>query len=343
MDQRTIIYDALIKRINGARPTPSRWMKFNGPCCVHNGQSRPDTKKRCGLMFDADGRTTISCFNCGFKTSWAPGSKLTSKWKAYFLWLGTSSQDFDWLNFYVEEIRRKMINESADFSLAPRELLEKLDFANVDLPEGAKPLEYWLEHELVDQNFLDALVYLEGRGTEILQTGNFYWTPNEANGMNRRIIIPFFWHDEIVGYTARAIDKENKTRYISSVQPRYLFNTEVIQKDWEYLFLTEGPFDAKAVGGVALLGDKVMPDQANWIRQQGKKVVVIPDQMNKGGRLVDTAIEEGWYVAFPKWDMGIKDTADAVKAYGKLYTVWSIIDVNTKDKLTINVWRQRLK
>ena len=341
-DHRTIIYDALLQYVSGAQPTPSRWMRFNGPCCVHNGQPRADTKKRGGIMFDMDGRTTVSCFNCGFKTVWTPGSRFNTKWRNFFSWLGMPKEKLDWLGFKVNELRNIMQREGVEFDHSNHALLEKLEFTSKELPSGAKPISYWIEHELEDANFLDALVYLNGRGDEILTGFDYYWSPSTSNKMNRRIIIPFYWEDEIVGWTARIIDNEPGPRYFSDLHPRYIFNTETIKKDWQYLFVCEGPFDAIAIGGVAMLGDKVMPDQARWLNQTGKTIIVIPDRMNKGGRLVDTAVSEGWRVAFPRWDKGVKDAADAVKAYGKLYSVWSIIETQARDKLEINVRRQSL-
>ena len=39
------------------KKTPSGWISFNAPCCVHNGETA-DKKKRGGIMASADG--TIS-------------------------------------------------------------------------------------------------------------------------------------------------------------------------------------------------------------------------------------------------------------------------------------------
>ena len=45
----------------------------------------------------------------------------------------------------------------------------------------------------------------------------------------------------------------------------------------------------------------------------------------KGGDLVDAAISNNWAVAFPKWNISIKDAAAASAMYGRLLTVSSII------------------
>ena len=36
------------------KKTPSGWIAFNGPCCIHNGETQ-DKKKRGGIMNSADG------------------------------------------------------------------------------------------------------------------------------------------------------------------------------------------------------------------------------------------------------------------------------------------------
>ena len=38
----------------GRKKTPSGWISFNAPCCIHNGESQ-DKKKRGGIMTSADG------------------------------------------------------------------------------------------------------------------------------------------------------------------------------------------------------------------------------------------------------------------------------------------------
>lgn len=340
----TLIYDALMRNIPGGRTTPSRWTTFNGPCCVHRGQSRPDTKKRSGILYDSDGRTSVSCFNCGLRLGWSPGSPFTTKWENYFKWLGMPAEKLMRLNFTVAELRKEMLNNGMLLSTlgaaAPTVIPP---FNTVDLPKGALPLSVWIDEGCTDPDFLQAVTYLAGRGDDIMFSNEYFWTPDTTDQMNERIIIPFYWEDEIVGYTGRLVTDGPGRRYMSSTQPHYIFNTEKIKPDWQYIFVNEGPFDGIAINGVSMLGDKVTAEQAMWLNHTGKTIIVVPDRTNQGGRLVDTALSEGWHVSFPRWDDGIKDAADAVLAYGKLYTTWSIIDARTKNRLEIGVKRQRLK
>lgn len=334
-----IVYDTLLTLMPGDRKrSKSGWTGMNGVCCIHNGET-PDTRKRLSIAMGDDGISClVSCFNCNFRAIWKPGQTLSRKMMNFLGWMGLSQEDIKKLNFKVWQERERM---KLDSSYQPKEI-KHLSFAKKNLPIGARPVMDLLKEGYNDKDFESSVLYLAERGEEIFTGYDYFWTPNREHGLNQRIIIPFRWRGEIVGWTGRATIP-TKTRYYSEVQAHYLFNTEVIDNDWQYVFLCEGPFDALAINGVASLGDKLSEEQILWLNQSGKTKVVVPDRINAGGTLVDIAIKQGWHVAFPQWDRNIKDAADAVKAYGKLYSIWTIIDSITKDKLSINVQRQRLK
>ena len=84
-------------RITG-RPSPKGWISFNCPMCVVNGQSRPDTKHRGGLIYNPDGAVSYHCFNCGFKTGWSPGSLLGFKMRKLLRQLGFDEGEVQRLN-----------------------------------------------------------------------------------------------------------------------------------------------------------------------------------------------------------------------------------------------------
>ena len=71
----------------GRKKTPSGWIAFNAPCCVHNGETQ-DKKKRGGIMTSADGTVSYHCFNCGFKASYVIGRKLTYKMRQFMGYIG---------------------------------------------------------------------------------------------------------------------------------------------------------------------------------------------------------------------------------------------------------------
>jgi DNA primase len=220
-----------------------------------------------------------------------------------------------------------------------------MDFREEPLPDGAKPFSHWMKPENYNAEFEEAAIYMIDRGEDLIGSYEFFWTPNKSYSMYKRVIIPFNWDGKIVGYTARDITGNMKNRYYGVAQPNYIFNTEVIDHESEYVLVCEGSLDAVAIGGVAMLGDKMSPEQAEWLTNTGKKIIIVPDREKKGGALVDIAVQRGWYVSFPRWPQNIsavKDPAEAVKKLGKLYTVWTILDAIVRDKFTINVMRQKL-
>ena len=69
------------------KKTPSGWISFNAPCCVHNGESA-DKKKRGGIMNSADGTVSYHCFNCGYKASYVIGRRLTQRMRTFMSYIG---------------------------------------------------------------------------------------------------------------------------------------------------------------------------------------------------------------------------------------------------------------
>jgi len=334
-----IVYEAMMTLMPGSRKrTASGWTNIDGVCCVHNGETQ-DKRKRLGITMGQDGSSVIAqCFNCHFRAGWRPGQNLSKKMASLLSWMGMGDDELKKLNFKIwqERERAKM-----DPNYLPKEYT-KLEFKPHQLTPGSRPILEFIAEGYQDKNLDKVVNYLADRGDDIFTGFDFYWNPTKEHNLNERVMIPFRWKGQIVGWTARAVFP-TKHRYFTEVQPNYMFNTEMVDNDWEYLFLCEGPFDAIAINGVATLGDKITDDQIRWLNQCGKKIVVVPDRVNQGGTLVDTAVREGWQVSFPRWDAGIKDGADAVKTYGKLYTIWSIIDAKVSNKLEINVRRQRLR
>lgn len=328
--------------VNGRKVKRSSagWTVTNAVCCVYNGEPRPDTRQRAAFRAD-NGSFVYTCRNCSFKTRWEPGRMLSMKTKNLLSWLGVSSQSIKRINFKVWQLH-ETVKINSDYK--PPEY-SKLEFSKKSLPKLANTIEYWATQDSHSKDFLEVLEYAAARGDAILNSGKLYWTPEKGSSqisLNRRLLIPFHWKGEIVGWTARAIFP-TRDRYYSDMPPNYIFNTEVVENDWKYLFVNEGPLDALANNGVAMLGDKVSPEQIQWLNHCGKTIVVVPDRVSQGGALVDVAVKEGWHVSFPRWDSGIKDSADAAQKYGKLYTIWSIIDTITNSRLEINVKRQYLK
>ena len=309
-----------------AKHSPSGWTSFNAPCCGHRGHS-PDTRKRGGIRFDGNG-VVYNCFNCKFSTGWQPGSPFGEKMKTLARWLGASEDTIKELVFEA------MKTESEEYK--PEEHQPKLEFTDKELPEGAMSINEWVNSAYlpdVSEDLGPVIDYVYSRGMDPL-SDDFYWSP--APGYIDRVIVPFRWEGRIVGNTARKV-RPGKPKYLSDQHPHFVFNFDKQKEDQKYIFVCEGPFDALSIGGVALLTNEIAEQQSRIINSLGAEVIVIPDQDRAGLVLFDRAAELNWSVAMPNWDHDVKDVADAVQRYGKLFVLVDAIKTAQKGTIKINM------
>ena len=76
------------------------------------------------------------------------------------------------------------------------------------------------------------------------------------------------------------------------------------------------------------------------INNLNRQVIVVPDRDAPGEKLINQATEFGWSVAFPEWEDGVDDVADAVLKYGRLFTIQSILKTTESSKLKIDLKRK---
>jgi DNA primase len=96
------------------------------------------------------------------------------------------------------------------------------------------------------------------------------------------------------------------------------------------------------------MGAKLSDNQTRWINSANKTPILVIDRDSSGQRNVAVALRNKWHAAFPRlasagwWDADVKDTAEAVKRYGRLYTLQSILKTATNDPRKIEVWSKLL-
>lgn len=343
----TTISDSLMQSLPSKRKnSQGGWVSFNAVCCTHNGET-PDFRGRGGVHSNPDGSVSYNCFNCGFKASYQPGRHLSYKFRKLLSWLGVDENEIKRL--VIEAIRIK------DLYGEPKKTEDDDVFVPAytphALPEDAKSLRQllatftaddWAAHE----HYLNALQYVTDRGIS-LGDYDFYVSDQRDCHLDHRVIIPFFWQDQLIGYTGRDIYDTISPKYYSDYDTDYVFNVNKQLRESQFVLLLEGPFDAMGVDGVAVLKAEISENQADIIDSLGKEVIVVPDfdkKINKfgrtvwtGGRLVDIALEYGWSVSFPIWSQTCKDTSAAVAKYGKLFTVKSILDGKESSALKIKL------
>jgi hypothetical protein len=327
----TLVLDKIRSLLpHNAKISPSGWTSFNAPCCHHKGH-KSDDRKRGGVMFTDT--FVYNCFNCKHTAYWEPGRPVSEKLKQLCRWLGATDDDIKQLTFEA------LKTERADY--LPEHSTNYTAFEEKELPTDAKPISWWINCPLEDMelDIIPVLEYMLSRGLTV-DDFNFYWSPH--NSYKNRLLIPFWYQGKIVGWTGRKIS-EGKPKYLSDQPSNFVFNLDQQKKEHQYLFVCEGPFDAIAVNGVALLTNNISDQQARIINSMQKIVIVVPDQDSAGMALTKKAIEYNWSVAFPNWEAGVKDCADAVNQYGKLFVIVDLIQTAQQGAIKINIAQQNLQ
>jgi hypothetical protein len=324
----SIVAETLLTYLPAKRKTtPSGWTSFNAPCCHHNGNTA-DTRGRGGLISEAD-TVSYHCFNCGFKASWQPGRQVSHKLRKLLQWINTPDD-------IINKLALQVMQENEGF-VSKQKLVELPKFNTVPLPIDAKPISSF---NTVPDNLLPILHYMKDRNLYIDDT-EYYWS--SSLGYRDRLIIPFYYEGNVVGWTARTIHDTKQPKYLSEQQPGYVFNLDEQRPQKVFTLVCEGPIDALHIDGVALLGSEVKDQQAMLINRLSKDVIVIPDRDEAGYKLIEQAIELGWGVSLPDWSNDINDVGDAVAKHGRLYALHRIVSCAETSPLKIRLGAKKWK
>ncbi len=301
-----------------SKKSPAGWWSFCCPCCIYNGETR-DKKNRGGIILDGN-NWSFSCFNCGYKTKFTYGRSLTLKTKKLLTWLGVDEDTIRKIN--LDSLKHKSIYDSIS---SKKSIITITEFNTVPMPSEMRPItieDEWAINYLRDERGLDYRDY------------NYKITPNSKGRYRRRIIIPYMYNKKVVGWTSRFLDSYDPKYLNEKQQSGYIFGLDKQKKDWEFIIVTEGIFDAISLDCISLLHNEISPKQEALLRRQGKQVIVIGDADKAGVKLMDSALEKGFAVSPVKWDNGIKDINEAVKTYGKIGVLARILYSSTTNKIT---------
>jgi hypothetical protein len=318
----SIVSEILIANLPAKRKTtPSGWISFNAVCCVHNGNTL-DKRQRGGVL-EKDDVISYHCFNCHFKASWQPGRALSYKMRKLLTWLHVPDDQINKLSLQIMQTNAG-VEVLAPLIALPTFEVTTMPVDSICLNNYTGEITTHIEH---------ALRYMYDRNLSF-DDGKFYWSPSVA--YRERLIIPFYYNNTTVGWTARHLG-DGKPKYLTESQPGFVFNIDKQLDKNEFVIVTEGPMDALPIGGVALLGSEFNSQQAMLINRLNKEAILVPDRDQAGKSLIEPAIEQGWSVSMPDWDPDVKDTGDAIKRYGRLYTLYSIVNAAQQSPLKIRL------
>lgn len=297
------------------------WHSFNAVCCHHRGH-KSDSRGRGGILLDGN-NWIYSCFNCGFKAGLTIGKTLTSNTRLLLTWCGVSADEIDKINFWS-------YSQRIDLEIPVKQHKKPIDFEEKKLPELAVPLDINVHHRAVN--------YIESRGLSVNDYPYWVLESDSRSG----IIIPYYYKGKLVGHTTRFYDSR-KPKYISDQHSGYVFNIDAQHPDWKFAILVEGQFDAISIGGIAYMRGTISTEQQRLINTLNREIIVVPDHDKTGMEICDLALDAGYRVSIPDWHTDIKDVNDAVKKYGKIATLLSIIQAATTSKIKIEMARKRYR
>jgi hypothetical protein len=270
---------------------------------------------------------TYHCFNCGFKAGWSPGKLLSTNTKKLFSWLGMPETE-------IQKLGLAALKEQEDIPKAKKPV-------NFELPEIPLPpnCEKFVNVQGSDPDFIAAVEYVLTRGMS-LDWYDWMWSPEQ--GYRDRVIIPFYHDGKIVGYTGRKIT-EGKPKYLTHSSAGYIFNLDSQNHRRRYVIVVEGQFDAIAIDGCAIMHNEPNETQIMRLNALAREVIVVPDRDQAGSKMLKAAIDNGWSASMPPWADDVKDVADAVKKYGRLYVLTTILHYKENNQIKIQLMKRKLE
>lgn len=319
-----------------------RWIPHNCPACIYNGQPRNDTRKRAGQMHGADGSFSFHCFNCGHKTYWRPGFDAHGKLMDLAGYYGGTDQQKMLMAVCADDIKK-----SGEYDAPEESSYVKTHIIPKDMPEQAKPFSEWAAMPNPPADFIKVVTKIAERNVCLLDTFDFWWTPETDMNLNDRYLIPFQMHQRIVGYTGRITWKYSKMKYLNQYPENILYNFDLLNDETiKDIYVTEGPIDAELIGGVATCHFTIRENQLEWLKHCDKNIIIVPDRDKDGRKMVEQAIQNGFSVAFPDWGQFIDENGDkqlisdveqATRKYGRLYTMFMIKQATYDNEFEIRV------
>lgn len=278
---------------------------------------------RAGFKFEGDS-VGYNCFNCGHKALYNPEDEKISHNMEKIL-NAFNIPDDEWKQVLFSSMALK---DQGYTKSTPKTIYNSIEPKVLDLPEHfyllseASDDDKWAEiarFYLEEDRKIDPTVYPFYLSTGKGEKGEEKW--------KGRVIIPVYKDGNLIYYQGRSF-LQNQKKYLSpsSSKDKVLYGFDQLFKNTDApLYVVEGWFDAFAIDGVAVFGNQLSEEQLQWLNRSNRPKVIIPDRLGDGHLLANKAIQLGWQVSFP--DIGnCKDVDAAIKRFGKLYVLKSIID-----------------
>lgn len=290
--------------------------------------------KRAGFKFDND-TVGFNCFNCGHSAIYDPHSLSSDNHASLSDNMITVLESF---NIPDNEWKQVLFTNLALQHNEGHQRQTKLIHTDIEPKEIEVPSHFYPlgSADSEDKWTIIARDYLEHERGVDPDKYRFYLSTGEgdpsAKKWKGRLIIPIYKDNKLIFYQGRALVTLKK-KYESPNTPRdrVICGFDELFKHTEApLYITEGWFDAEAIGGVAVLGNKLSDAQIKWLNRSNRPKVIVPDRFGDGHLLAEQGVNLGWKVSIPD-TASCKDVSEAVKKYGKLYVMNSLVENTVSD------------
>ena len=165
-----------------------------------------DTRQRGGLIANADEGVSFRCFNCGFKQVGGM-VVIILKMKKFMRWLNVPDDTITKLALQVSQTKTDSTGHKT---------FKHFKFVSQELPIQAKSIHEWADYKAlesggIDKDLFKVLEYIAPRKLNLM---TMIFIGSSEAGYRDRLIIPFYYREKVVGYTARKV-VESKVKYLS--------------------------------------------------------------------------------------------------------------------------------
>jgi len=298
-------------RANVFLKTPSATGFERTKCAICN-----DYKDRGGFKFES-GKIGYSCFNCQFRAIHdETANKVSGNFRKLLTSFGISEEH---INSVIAT--KFLTKEEPEITLKALTKPKQGTFLReVALPTEAKKLN---PLEPLDDLEQQTVEYLEKR--RALRPDLTFFTIKEGK-LAGRLLIPCYYRNKLIFWTARSFNEAEKLRYISCSAPSssVMFGMDELHRHTQLpLLVFEGIFDAIPFNGIALLGSKLSESKIELLKTTKRRLIFVVDRDKNGTMLGEAAINAGFEVAFNP--PGFKDTNEALIKTGAPWVVYNIM------------------
>lgn len=323
--------ETIIKQYVHLTPHSSKKGWYPVVCKVCNDHGKKGL--RAAFRFD-DGKIGYNCFNdpsCNAAFDPAQTEPLSKGMERLLQAYNIPEREYEWLNMELLKKRDRgdspivRNNSSPSIKIAP-DIIEMPRFfkkmSDVDISDTWRIIaeDYLSNERAIDPSAYP--FYLSYKDDVFPHWKKWYG----------RLIIPFYdSRGNLIFYQGRDLTGSYTKKYLSpdssiSDKECILFGyDQLTRRTDEPIYIVEGFFDAFPINGVAVMGNRFTESMLFHLRRSHRPKVVIPDRTGKGYLLAYEALKEGWSISTPDIS-NCKDINDAVKRFGKLYTMKTIAE-----------------